>query len=286
MSAGMLAGSLIAGGASLGGAFLTNSQNKKLNKKNLKFQKNLAQRGIQWRVADAKKAGIHPLYALGHTPTTTSPTLIGSSLGDGVAEAGQHIGGGVGRLPGKTERQENALRMKLIESQIGESDARKNLLNSEAARNAQTSLNNVAGSAPQLGVMGEGGGQIFGPQQFPGNRKGQTLIEPDFIYESDIGFKKSSTVRDLPGAGIIDRKPSEVTTHKKGNRGLVAGEHPAYKEYRLPNGLPIMLPAGDTLSEVLEETPMWMYKSIYELNKRKYGDEWGDEFLRFLWSGK
>ena len=46
------------------------------------------QKGIQWKVADAKAAGIHPLYALGAqvgSPTVTTET--GSSIGNAVSSA-------------------------------------------------------------------------------------------------------------------------------------------------------------------------------------------------------
>ncbi|AXH77176.1 MAG: DNA pilot protein [Microviridae sp.] len=53
-----------------------NRRNQRANlenaRKQIEYQKEYAQNGIQWRVADAKKAGIHPLYALGaNTPTYT-----------------------------------------------------------------------------------------------------------------------------------------------------------------------------------------------------------------------
>lgn len=284
----ILAGSLIAGGAGIGGGILSNRSNRKLTKEAQKFQEDFAKKGIRWRVRDAKKAGIHPLYAMGAQTQSASPALIGDSLGDSISQAGQHIGGAVGKLPGRQELKENNLRLKLLESQIGEADARKNLFNSEAARNKQNQVSKVAGANQQLGVMNENGVSL--PNQKASRASSGFTIPPDpvFIYESDLNKRTSAfppSLSDLPGAGLIEKKPAEVTTHKKGNRGLVAGEHPAFKEYRLPTGLPIMLPAGDTLSEVLEETPMWMYKSIYELNKRKYGPEWADAFLEFLWSG-
>lgn len=51
------------------------------------YQKDLNSQGIQWRVADALAAGIHPLYALGPTGATYSPV---SSSG-GSSGAGQDI---------------------------------------------------------------------------------------------------------------------------------------------------------------------------------------------------
>lgn len=86
-------GSLISGGLGLlGGLFSDNSQ-AKANAENIKYQKQFAQEGIQWRVADAEKAGVHPLYALGAQTTSFSPSVVGSSgVGTALASAGQDIG--------------------------------------------------------------------------------------------------------------------------------------------------------------------------------------------------
>jgi hypothetical protein len=50
--------------------------------KNAALQKEFAQKGIQWRVEDAKKAGIAPLAALGASLYQAQPTYTGSSLGE------------------------------------------------------------------------------------------------------------------------------------------------------------------------------------------------------------
>lgn len=56
---------------------LDNRNNQRRNLRNaeeqIKLQREFAQNGIQWRVADAKKAGIHPLYALGANTATYTP---------------------------------------------------------------------------------------------------------------------------------------------------------------------------------------------------------------------
>lgn len=45
---------------------------------NVNLQREFAQNGIRWKVADAQAAGIHPLYALGAPPTSFSPISVGS----------------------------------------------------------------------------------------------------------------------------------------------------------------------------------------------------------------
>jgi len=60
--------------------------------KDRKLQKQFAQEGIRWKVADAKAAGIHPLAALGAQTTSYAPVSVGGpSLASGLASAGQDI---------------------------------------------------------------------------------------------------------------------------------------------------------------------------------------------------
>lgn len=86
-------GPLISAGASLlGGLFGRNSAQDAANQ-NYKNQKEFAQHGIQWKVEDAKAAGIHPLYALGANTASFSPSAVGdTSLPSAMASAGQDIG--------------------------------------------------------------------------------------------------------------------------------------------------------------------------------------------------
>jgi hypothetical protein len=65
---------------------------------NVALQREFAQKGIQWRAADAQKAGISPLAALGAQTHQFQPQHIGSSagakeqaLGDALGSMGQNI---------------------------------------------------------------------------------------------------------------------------------------------------------------------------------------------------
>lgn len=86
-------GEIIGAGASLLGGLFGKKSADKANEENIKLQREFAQQGIQWKVADAKKAGIHPLAALGAQTVSFSPSVVGdNALGTGIAQAGQDIG--------------------------------------------------------------------------------------------------------------------------------------------------------------------------------------------------
>jgi len=79
-------GALLGAAASIGGSFM----GKQAADKNIKMQKQFAKNGVQWKVEDAKKAGVHPLYALG--AQTTSFQNVAGDWTQGIAQAGQDIG--------------------------------------------------------------------------------------------------------------------------------------------------------------------------------------------------
>lgn len=91
----LVTSSLISAGSSLLGGALGASSSAKQNKKQMELQKEFAQKGVQWRVADAKAAGLHPLAAMGLQGSTYSPAFQTNPMGDALAQAGQSIANGV-----------------------------------------------------------------------------------------------------------------------------------------------------------------------------------------------
>nr|WP_317315728.1 hypothetical protein [Limosilactobacillus mucosae] len=92
----MIGGSLILAGSSLAGGIMNKlfDDSSEINQQNYNNQKEFAQNSIQWRVNDAKKAGIHPLAALGTQGSYYTPSASASSAnyGDMVASVGGQIG--------------------------------------------------------------------------------------------------------------------------------------------------------------------------------------------------
>lgn len=82
---------IIAAGAALAGGALSGDRNRRATHEQMDAQREFAQMGIQWRVADAKAAGIHPLYALGAQTPSYAPIAVGDSYGPALASAGQDI---------------------------------------------------------------------------------------------------------------------------------------------------------------------------------------------------
>lgn len=94
--------SFLTAGLKLAGGLMGQSAQKDANaaaaaqaQANYEHQKEFAQNSIQWKAADASRAGIHPLYALGASTTSFSPVSVGhvggSPLGEALSSIGQDV---------------------------------------------------------------------------------------------------------------------------------------------------------------------------------------------------
>ncbi len=87
------AGSLLDLTGSYFGSRGESSRAKQRADEDYRKQKEFAQSGISWRVADARRAGINPLAALGVSPMHFQPSKIGGQdrTGQAVSRMGQNI---------------------------------------------------------------------------------------------------------------------------------------------------------------------------------------------------
>lgn len=89
---------VIAAGASIAGGLMANRSAAKAQSRsdaqNYAMQKEFAQHGIRWKMADAEAAGIHPMYAMGATGASAQASFRApdtSAVGKGLAKAGSSI---------------------------------------------------------------------------------------------------------------------------------------------------------------------------------------------------
>lgn len=130
-------GAILGGIGSIASSFLGKSAADQQADNQIKFAKN----AIQWKVADATKAGIHPLYALGANTTSYSPVSVGQP---DLGAMGQDIGSAIDRVSNPTEKTSGALAALSLERAGLEND----LLRAQIARARINVAGQVAG--PQL----------------------------------------------------------------------------------------------------------------------------------------
>ena len=160
-----LAGSTIDAVGSLIGGNKAQQNAEKKQQFNYQAQKEFAQNGIRWRVADAKAAGIHPLYALGASTNSYSP-VSGYAGDNGISQAASEFGQGISRaVQAKMTRDEreaaqarqemqDVFALARFRQEQRYQDAQIRLIDSEIARNkvaSDVALMTAARTAPMPG---------------------------------------------------------------------------------------------------------------------------------------
>lgn len=118
----LVTGAIIAGGAGLIGGWLNSeaqsnaaNSNDRINQRNAELQREFAQNGVRWKVADAHAAGIDPLVALGAQTHSFAPQSIGAapdtSWGDSLSNMGQDVSRAVAAGKTTEERAVQALQV-------------------------------------------------------------------------------------------------------------------------------------------------------------------------------
>lgn len=108
--------------ASAGINYLSGSENREAQERanqmqyqiaqqNMALQREFAQSGIQWKVNDAKAAGLHPLAALGAQTSSFSPVSVGGSAATAdFGSMGQDVGRAIKAAMSNQDREEETRR--------------------------------------------------------------------------------------------------------------------------------------------------------------------------------
>lgn len=169
------------GGSLLGGLFGSNQA-----KKQEKLQREFAQHGVSWKVEDAKRAGIHPLAALGAQTHAYSPVSIGTDMGANLANAGQNLGSALAAGSTKVEKaaqqlqlQRAALENQLLEQQIA-GQAKMNLINQPGR---QVTVPPVDGQKSLIPGQSAADLVNFNPMDVTAYKEGAPYAEPAGVSE-------------------------------------------------------------------------------------------------------
>lgn len=190
-------GDIIGGIGSLVGGYFQS----KGAQKNIEQQRLFARSGIQWRVEDAKKAGIHPLYALGANTTSFSPVPVGDM---GMAAAGQHLGRAINTTMSPTQRL-TEFQQTSQSLQLKNMDLQNQLLSSQIARLNQTPNPALPSANQRWLVDGQGQTALSDDSRsgVPGTLISESPLkrvtsDPAALHQepgaiSDLGFARTAT---------------------------------------------------------------------------------------------
>lgn len=183
-------------------------------------QREFAQQGIRWRVADAKAAGLHPLAAIGAAGASYSPVLSG--IGDSVASAGQNLSRAFQATRTQDERtatqkQLDALMLKKAENDViqGNHEIARMQLENDLLRNrvVREGLGTPAfPSAAGFGTVGETGStlvnlkksdQVMADPRAAGVEASLGAGKPGFIPMA-IGGNMAGYTLDVPNSDLSE----------------------------------------------------------------------------------
>lgn len=191
---------------------------RQANRENRLMQERFASEGIRMRVADAKAAGLHPLFALGGNVPSYSPSaqpiFDGGSLGQNLARAATQFSA--------EERELRLAQLEAVRAGTARDYAQAAAFASEAARarQEQNVSNPVATSFP-VSVPGQDGSARFWD-----------------------GVK-------VPGTGLSE--PAELPPLAHSPRYLnPEGPKPGFRQWYVPGLGEVILPDASNMSEALE----------------------------------
>lgn len=187
---------------------LMNMQNQnKLAKRQEDLQREFAQNSIQWRVNDAKKAGIHPVAALGSQGISYNPSYVG---GDnfGGSQASISIGG-------KDDKEISELNKRLLTAQVRHAEAEATSAEMANLPKPQNTGGVLFGASQTKGALTNqtGVGHSASPTAMPG----QASVNPYGVDEVNnaVNFTKntdgslslmpSQDVQDLVSESVLER---------------------------------------------------------------------------------
>lgn len=171
-----------------------NQAQEALAAQNIALQREFAQSGISWKVADAQRAGIHPLAALGAQTTSFSPVSVGGGAATSdYGSMGQDLGRALKAAMSDQDREEQTRReaSKLALEKAGlENDILKTELASKVKR-METNAGSVAMPA-NTSVLA----RVPLPRPFPGDR---TVSTGEAVGDEALKQKGE----DYPGTKIV-----------------------------------------------------------------------------------
>lgn len=208
----------IAAGASIAGGLIANRNNRKAAHQQYLQQKEFAQHGIRWRTADAKAAGLHPLYAIGANVPTYTPSYSSDALGPALAQAGQSVAEGY--LANKRHKANQSQRKAEMDAQI-KHNAQLRIMAMDRHILEQQRLQH------QMRVDES---QVLLNQALAAKALSDAEAHKDLSPAGGVGevLTTEEAANAAQDTGATITKPKELVTNKTGSPSIEAGENPLW----------------------------------------------------------
>lgn len=220
------------------GSILSGDNQRKSMHEQMDAQREFAQMGIRWKVADAKAAGIHPLYAIGANTVGYSPVSVGDTgIGTALQGMGQDISAAYARQQTQQEREASAAKTAFRQAEI---DSMNRAEHQERLRGLklENDLREMERNKAYLGLS---------------TPVTQAINAPTQVGAPFPSGAVSSPVTDHRGrvdAGAIELKPSEQTSRNPYESHRTAGSNPGWKRVEVAPGQYMDVPNWETDAEI------------------------------------
>lgn len=211
--------------------------------RNIEMQKEFAKMGVQWKVADARAAGISPLAALGASTASFSPVSIGMDTTDHAGAGMRNMGQDLQRVLSSTQNadQRQMTQLQIQGAQLDvQGKAIDNQIKNSQLQKMQATGPAFPGSANFISGQGDTRGKIIEkPLERTASLPGSPQAEPGAI--PDIGWAKTSTgVVPIPSSDvkqrIEDNMPHEFSHFARNNIAPAFGGGTKPPASALPKG--------------------------------------------------
>lgn len=283
---------IVSGIGSIFGGIFGNSAKKKAiaaenerNDKNIALQREFAQSGIQWKVQDAKAAGIHPLAALGAQTHSFQPVQIDGALhasnpiGEAISASGQDLARAMDAT--RTAGQKADAYTKTVQDLTLQRMGLENtLLASQISKVRQPATGPAMPSATQRWLV-DGQGETArndSPTQrgalISSNPMERTISDPSRPYQepgavNELGFTRTPTgYAPVPSADAKSRIEDDMISQLS---------------WHIRNRLPATFQTGGTPPFPAPKGKFWMFnpfKQEYQLYKKGVYNPFSDEHNR------
>lgn len=227
--------------------------------RNEELQREFASHGIQWRVEDARQAGVHPMYALSGGGAAFAPNPIMMSGSPDYSPKFSHVspqqydlGGGL---------------VKALAQLF--SDAKKDEAIASSAASVASLARTVAASATPFPAYGNVGDEFDAE-----------------LWKSGLAGRLPTPLNLQNAIDVSDYRPAQITSVRRDDMSMTPGNPPGGSEFQIAPGFRMILPSSpqggiseslEAISESYELAYMYVQRNVDE-----YGIEWLDKAQRYL----
>lgn len=259
----------------------TNAQNLAFAREQLQsseaLQREFAQMGLRWKVADATAAGLHPVYALGGSGATFSPSSIVMPFGSTNQVASQGSAPHA-EAPRAISSQSVAPDVSSWMARMGQDLGRAiSALMDPYQRALQQA--ELAGRAAATYKDQAQGDYWAGRAKMLQTTQGANPFPPTGPTVQYSGDQTLGTTSQNPSiVGTTDTyqyKADQPTSAASFDNSRTARSHPFWRQYRITkDGFSMLLPAGSEPQEIFEDKPSWFWALVLKHNVEEFGTPW------------